>query len=420
MIELIRTLAAIPRVDAWAAHLHCPPSNWKEHHDARVRDIVRYAYNKTRFYRQLWDEAGARPRAIGGAADLKRLPIISRNAWRNAPDEQFQPAGAYWPSLWYSTGGTTGEPLRLPYTLPDDAAMTAGMLAVFRLNGVRWRDLFIRPRSAMPPITPKLRTVGRLVYLTSKLDPEAVIQVLNGGQFWFIRCLPWTVWRAAVHCRRQGMRLPRVRLLFAGGELLPATARRTIAAVSGANVVDHYGTGDFGHMAAECSHRKLHMFSRTVHFEIMVEERPAAPGEAGEVVVTSFVSHARPAVRVRTGDWAAWGEGPCPCGSPIPYLAYMAGRRADRILTPDGRTLFWPEFEHALLPLGDDLFGFQVEQVSAERLIIRLSLAEPAHSTTAIRRCLRALLSDALYDLELTDTFRMEKSGKTRPTIGLA
>jgi phenylacetate-coenzyme A ligase PaaK-like adenylate-forming protein len=420
MIRLIRTAMALPGVDRQAAELRRAPPDWQARQNACIRDIVRHAYRSTPFYRRAWDAAGINPRAIRGAADLPALPIVGQMEWRLAPNSEMLATGLRGPLFWYHTGGTTGAPLHLPYTLRDDAAMTAGMLAVLRLNGVRWRDL-MRPRPPLPTsVTAPVRRVGGLLYLNRGLSQADVLALLESGRFPLVRCMPGSAWRAAIQARREGRKLPPLRLLICGAEVLTGPVRRALAEALSTRVVNHYGTTEFGHIATECAASRQHLFWHSVYVEILSGDRPAAPGETGEVVITSFVSHGRPIVRVRTGDLAAWSSDPCPCGNPAPTLAYMAGRKIDQIFTPDGRAITWPLVEQTLSPLGENLLGFQAEQVTAGRVIVRLSLAVPPASLDEARASLQDLFGGLACDIELTDDFNVEAGKKTRWVIGLA
>ena len=57
----------------------------------------------------------------------------------------------------------------------------------------------------------------------------------------------------------------------------------------------------------------------------------------GEITVTSLHNWAMPLIRYRTGDMAAWSSEPCPCGQSFPMVERIEGRRADYLVTPEGR-----------------------------------------------------------------------------------
>ncbi len=419
MISHLSTLWALPTVGRLAAALYTPPADWAARRDAQIREIVQHAARATRFYPARWQAAGVDPASIRGADDLPRLPVIERLEWRLAPPEDTVAPGwrATW--QWSNTGGTTRDPLHMPYTLRDDSRMVAAILALLRFHGVPWADLFIPPAGPLPPALKKLRRVGKLIYLPLRLGPAEMQSVLDAGLFPYARALPSPVWRAVVRANRAGHKLPPLRLLVCGAEVMTETARRTLAAGLGCRVINHFGSTDSGQIGVECRAGNLHLAHPSLHVEISAGDRPARPGEAGEVVATSFVTHARPAVRVRTGDCAAWSAEPCACGSPVPRFAFVAGRTIDRVARPDGQYIYLPQVEQALAPLGAALWGWQAEQTAPSHVIVRLSLADPTAGAEAARPGLQALFAGQTVEIALTDDFRIEQSKKTRAVIGL-
>jgi phenylacetate-coenzyme A ligase PaaK-like adenylate-forming protein len=55
----------------------------------RLREIVRYAYDNVELYRRKWRQSGVHPDDIQTVADLKKLPIITKDDFKcNARTEQ--------------------------------------------------------------------------------------------------------------------------------------------------------------------------------------------------------------------------------------------------------------------------------------------------------------------------------------------
>ena len=80
-----------------------------------------------------------------------------------------------------------------------------------------------------------------------------------------------------------------------------------------------------------------------MYAEILDERgRPLPPGDAGELVVTTFGVEAMPLVRYRTGDVSFIETGPCPCGRTTPRLGPILGRRTQMIKLKGGPDLPGP------------------------------------------------------------------------------
>jgi aspartate 1-decarboxylase len=122
----------------------------------------------------------------------------------------------------------------------------------------------------------------------------------------------------------------RLRAVVSFGEPPGRGRREAIEEGFGVPLFDRYQMREFSAIAMECpEHRGLHIFADLVHVEVLREDgSPAAPGEAGEVVVTGLTGRYMPLIRYRTGDLAVRAGAPCPCGRGLPLLERIEGRRA--------------------------------------------------------------------------------------------
>jgi phenylacetate-CoA ligase len=129
----------------------------------------------------------------------------------------------------------------------------------------------------------------------------------------------------------------RPRAVHTTAETLLTTWKEELEAAFLCPVFDMYGSSEMSHFVTTCESGRYHVHPEFGTIEILVDGRPARPGEEGEIVCTSFVNTVQPLVRYRIGDRAVQGEGPCPCGRAFPVLECILGRMDDYIITPDGR-----------------------------------------------------------------------------------
>lgn len=54
-------------------------ADWQNEH---LRDFIRHAYNHTQYYHHLFDTLGLTPDDIQSAADLQKLPILTKDMVR--------------------------------------------------------------------------------------------------------------------------------------------------------------------------------------------------------------------------------------------------------------------------------------------------------------------------------------------------
>lgn len=92
-----------------------------------------------------------------------------------------------------------------------------------------------------------------------------------------------------------------------------------------------YGPG----AGIECeAHQGIHYWADMYILEIIDPEtlKPVAPGELGEMVITSLRKQASPLIRYRTRDMTRLIPGQCPCGCSMPRHERIQGRSDDMII----------------------------------------------------------------------------------------
>jgi phenylacetate-CoA ligase len=112
-----------------------------------------------------------------------------------------------------------------------------------------------------------------------------------------------------------GVAVPTLRNALVSGEAFPPSLRDALAA-RGINGYQAYATADVGLIAYETPAREGLVIDEGVLVEIVRPGTgdPVAPGEVGEVVVTSLFNVDYPLIRFGTGDLSSILPGTSPCG----------------------------------------------------------------------------------------------------------
>ena len=186
-----------------------------------------------------------------------------------------------------------------------------------------------------------------------------------------------------------GVTLPSVRKALVSGEAFPPSLRDWLAE-RGVQGYQCYATADVGLIAYETTAREGLVLEEGVIVEIVRPGTgdPVAPGEVGEVVVTSL-NPAYPLIRFGTGDLSAVLPGDCPSGRTNTRIRGWMGR-ADQTTKIRGMFVHpkqvadivrrFPEVLRARLvvsgAMAQDEMTFRVESASAsEGLSARISEA---------------------------------------------
>lgn len=221
---------------------------------------------------------------------------------------------------------------------------------------------------------------------------------------------------------RKGVRLPRLRQARTFSEALRPTLRETVRAAWGVEIADTYSCEEAGYIALQCpQHEHYHVQAENLIVEIVdADGKPCAPGETGEVLLTTLHNFAMPLIRYRLGDYAELG-GACPCGRGLPVLHRIHGRQRNMLRLPDGRQL-WPSFPSSLWLDVAPIEQFQVIQRSPQALevnyVMRHALTPDEEARLAL--ALTNLLGYAFtFDWQRCERLERTKGGKFEDFMSL-
>ena len=195
-----------------------------------------------------------------------------------------------------------------------------------------------------------------------------------------------------------GVALPSVKKAMVGGEAFPPSLRDwfTERGIAGYQC---YATADLGSIAYETQAREGLVIDENVILEIVRPGTgdPVAPGEVGEVVVTSL-NPDYPLVRFGTGDLSAVLEGPCPTGRTNTRIKGWMGR-ADQTTKIRGMFVHpgqiaevarrFPEVARARLvvtgEMANDIMTLKIETACGGPDALTAKVAEAIRDVTKLR-----------------------------------
>jgi phenylacetate-CoA ligase len=402
--------------------------------DARVRHIVRHAAQSVPHYRELFARLGLDPREIRTAGDLARLGLLDRATVRRDPSRLLSQSRAAEGALSFLTSGSTGTPLEVHH---DRESLLANIAwgereraSVIALcgTGFRPRELHIGyansnfrkvlafyaentrlPRPRRTPISMTLPFEAILAELEA-VKPD-VLTAYGGFLDVFFRTV-----------EARGLRVHRPKVVMYVGERLPAERRAFLERELGARVLSRYCSVEAFKVGYFCEAATgFHIHEDLCHVRVVRPDgRDAAPGEAGEIVISNLVNRASVLLNYPTGDVAALSAQPCPCGRSQRLLSEVEGRLEDMLPLPTGETLhpraIWAAFK-------DDrtVLQYQLTQLALDRFQLKLVTAREADFTPSRERALLALRPllggsaavDVTWHAELGRAER-ERTGKFR------
>ncbi len=336
----------------------------------KLRAQIRYCWERSPFYRELWSEAGVFPETLRTRSDLRLFPFVKKDHIR-ADQAAHPPFGSNIccpPEAIghiHGTSGTTGRPTAFAISRDDWLRIAAAHARIMWSFGIRRDDtIFIGSFFSL-----YLGSWGALI------GTEA----LGARAFPFGAGVPGQTERALEYIdliRPSGfygtpsyaLHLAKVatqhgvdpadfgfRVMFFSGEPgagIPATKKR-IEETFGAICID---SGTMAEMTpwmtnAECSQRTgMHLWEDIVYTEIVDREtgEPIEGDGEGVPVYTHLERTSQPMIRLYSGDLTRVTSDPCPCGRTYRRLPEGIYGRVDDMLVVRGVNVYPNAVENAL------------------------------------------------------------------------
>ena len=153
--------------------------------------------------------------------------------------------------------------------------------------------------------------IGSLCLPGGGLSSAARLRNLIDQQATVLCCTPTYAIHLGQVAQREGIDLSQsaIRTIIVAGEpggSLPAVRQTVAEAWNGARLFDHHGMTEVGPVTFECSEHPgwLHVVEESYLAEIVNLEsgETVAPGETGELILTTLGRTGSPLIRYRTGD----------------------------------------------------------------------------------------------------------------------
>jgi phenylacetate-CoA ligase len=358
----------------------------------RLRDIGGAAW-KTPFYKKRFGRCGLSPSNDFTPEDLAKMPPLTKDDIRRYGEDLLDTS---WPKEDlhpHRTGGSTGEPITVYAETDSEFAVWAMVTRHNRWAGwdfgerfaLLWgatRDAMRRKKAFFETFSESLLT-PRLWLNAFRMNRERMAEFADLLNRFKPRCVQSYASAAfffAQYIQATGKELTfRPFGIITSADPLCPEYRPVIESVFGCPVFNRYGCREVMTLASECeAHAGLHVCAEHFIVEIVRPDfSPCAPGEAGEVLVTSLTRRAMPLIRYAIGDTAVLEKDePCPCGRQLPRLREVQGRASDIFRLPGGTIVHGIFFSSIFYGNTMGVQKFQVIQDELDHFEIKLVVDE--------------------------------------------
>jgi phenylacetate-CoA ligase len=401
----------------------------------QLLEFANHCYERSPYYRRLWDSKSVKPWKLRRLEDLSLIPIVPKGTLRSRTEEFFtEKIGRN--MIEVHTSGTTGSPMTVYFSKED-----VGLRSAFLERCRRWAGVHIGQKRASftgrnvvparqqkPPYWRYNRPGNQLLFSAYHLAPENLpgyVQALAKFRPKIIDGYPSAIHIVAEYLLRQrNVGLIHPDAILVSAETVLPHQRTAIETAFQTKLYNQYASSDGAPFISECHLGHLHYQLDSGVIEILnFDGTPVAPGQAGQMVVTCFTTHVTPFFRVAIGDAAvaAPDQGPCECGLPFPLVDAIIGRVDDILQTPDRG--FVGRLDTAFKRLPNSVIEAQIVQVSPRTIVLKIVpdplRYEPGHSALVVEELRKRLGSVVEIVVEEVTSIPRTTRGKMRPVVNL-
>lgn len=405
--------------------------------EVRLQRIVQFAAENSKFYRESFARSGIDPSAIRTVEDLASVPLLSKKDVReNLLDGLLTVDPENSSILKISTSGSTGEPFsiyasrnQLEYRFASTirAAQWTGWMMGTRQCRL-WHQTLGMSLSQVVRERIDALMMRRMFIPAFQVDPislERTIRKINHFRPRLIDGYAESLNLIASYLIATNQKLSfRPQAVMSSAQALTQQTRDQIETAFGCKVYDKYGSREFSGIAYECGHTNLHhVVDECYIVELLVDNRPANPGEIGEVVITDLLNFATPLIRYRIGDLAMAIDDrvpqPCVCGRSHSLIGRIEGRTQAIIHCKNGTWMPGAFFLHFFKNYESEIRFFQIHQAEKGSFELRIVPTPDLtdQSLAVIIERLREYVGDTEIRITKVSEIPLVRTGKRSPIV---
>jgi phenylacetate-CoA ligase len=387
------------------------------------RRQMKYVIEKSPFYRRKYKEARVRPGDIKTMEDVRKVPFTTKVELLRSQEEH--PIYGDFPCLppeaacrVFQTSGTTGKPLRVPFSKKDWFKNCFEQFSYYvYAYGLESKDVVFFPF-----------VYGLFVAwwgLQATMEQHGLTIVPGGGQSSETRLKSIIDWGATIVCgtptyviylgelaQKMGIDLPnsKVRIVVTAGEpgaQVPAT-KRLVEKLWGAKNYDDIGSTEITNFAFECIKQKGPHLNEAMFLPESLDKeahKPVGPGEVGELVLSNLCCETAPLLRYQTGDLVKFVYERCDCGRTFLRMDGGVIGRADDMFHFGGVNIFPSAIENFIRQVPEFSVEYQLvvpRQGSGKRLTIKVEPASAELSDDRLKAAVKRFLDAVVYNIKIT------------------
>jgi len=328
----------------------------------RLSELASYVYQRSPIYKEKFDILGIKPESIKSIDDIKKLPFTTKIDLRDSYPFGIFSQGIDKVSEIHVSSGTTGNPTVVGYTKEDLHLWSTVMARSLCCAGAEPGDM-MQVAYGYGLFTGGLGfhyggiEMGLTVIPTSSGNTRRQLKIMQDFRPRVLACTPSYAIYMAEEAKKMGLdtRKSSWEIGIFGAEPWSEQMRKEIEDTWGIVATDVYGLSEIigPGVCQECTQKQgMHIYSDVFYPEIIDPDtgKEVAPGEDGELVITTLTKKGIPLIRYRTRDIVSINYEKCACGRTSPRISKVKGRTDDMLIVR-GINVFPSQIEDVLLSI---------------------------------------------------------------------
>ena len=356
----------------------------------RLKEIVKYAYDRVPFYRKKYDEAGVKPSDIKTLEDIRKLPFVTKSDLRDNYPYGLLAVPVSDLARIHASSGTSGKPTVVAYTKEDMEDWTECVARLVVAAGGRSDDI-VQICFGYGLFTGALglhqgwERIGAAVIPASTGNSERQIMLMKDLGSTALVATPSYALQLAEVMEKMGISPDEMKLRVGmfGSEASSEEMHREIAEKLRLFPTDNYGLSELigPGVSGECEYKCGMHINEDYFYPEIIDPTTLAPTDGsdyGELVLTSLTKKSMPMIRYRTKDITKIDYSPCKCGRTTARMAKLKGRTDDMLIIK-GVNVFPSQIEGVLLGFSELGSTYQIivtREDYKDKLEVKVELAD--------------------------------------------
>jgi phenylacetate-CoA ligase len=363
---------------------------------------------------------------------LQKLPILTKDIIRKETKILISEVLGRKP-MWNTSGGSTGEPIRLLQDRRMRNLSKATKLLFMRWAGHKMGEPHVLIWG-VPQATFSERIslhdriyciVHNETYLNCyNINDEVIhnwIHCVNTKRPTLIEAYVDAIYELSRRINSEGLYISRPRAIITSAGVLQPHMKEEITQAFNCTVLNRYGSREVSDMACSClSSDELHVNEFLCYLEIVDDQgEPCEVGVEGNILVTLFTNYTMPLIRYQIEDRGIWASGHCLCGRNTRRLVGISGRQSDYLLASDGTKINGTALTTLLYPV-TGIRRYQYRQTQKGKLVLAvvpvqgINVERLRKEILLTLQRLESMLQGGVVELAIVDEIIPSKSGKYR------